>query len=198
MLHKDAGVSDGIHVVQSWEVADAAALAAIVPAASDVGRIARQLDTGKFHILENHSPIVWQELGGSSAIIAFRARRTADIAITSGIYNKVIFPTEDRDTNNNYDPGTGRFTATVATDYHFSWLVRCKGNDVAAALYKNGVMHSGGVYGASFSGVGISGSSDTVFLAIGDYVEVWVYTGGTGTQVIGTTNETYFSGFRIK
>lgn len=66
MLHKDSTINDGIHIVHAWEVADAAALAAIVPGASDVGKIARQLDTGKFYILENESPVTWQELGGGS------------------------------------------------------------------------------------------------------------------------------------
>ena len=64
MLHGNAIPSDGIHVVQSWEVADAAARLALVLVAADVGKVCRQLDTNKFYILENHSPVTWQGLGG--------------------------------------------------------------------------------------------------------------------------------------
>ena len=68
MLHGNAIPSDGIHVVQSWEVTDAAARLAIVPVAADVGKVCRQLDTNKFYILESESPVTWQELGGGGLL----------------------------------------------------------------------------------------------------------------------------------
>jgi len=71
MLHFLAMPSDGIHPVHNWEVADAAALAALTLVATDIGRIAKQLDIGKFFVLEQITPTVrWGRLG----------------------YNKVVFP----------------------------------------------------------------------------------------------------------
>ena len=63
MLHKNFTVADGLHIIQAWEVADATALAALVPVASDVGKVAYQVDTKKFYVLENNTGPVWALLG---------------------------------------------------------------------------------------------------------------------------------------
>lgn len=62
MLHKNVTVTDGNHIIQSWEVADAAALAALAPIASDIGKIAYQVDTAEFWLLKNNTGPVWSTL----------------------------------------------------------------------------------------------------------------------------------------
>jgi len=62
MLHKNAlPNTDDIHVIHNWEVADAAALAALAVSASDVGKVARQLDTDDYYILKNSIP-TWSKI----------------------------------------------------------------------------------------------------------------------------------------
>ena len=69
MLHKNVVVGER-HPVHDWEVADAAALAALVPVEGDVGRIAKQASPLSFHILANHTGPVWHELATTGAIIS--------------------------------------------------------------------------------------------------------------------------------
>lgn len=54
--------SSGIHVIQNWEVASATALAALVPASDDVGKVALLLDTKRFYILRDATGPVWDPL----------------------------------------------------------------------------------------------------------------------------------------
>lgn len=61
MIHQNATVNDGIHIVHAWAPADAAALAAITVAAGDVGKIAFQADTKAFYILIDTTP-TWKPL----------------------------------------------------------------------------------------------------------------------------------------
>jgi hypothetical protein len=56
------GVSSGVHVVQGWEVADAAARLALVVSATDEGRVCRQLDDNSFWVLRTAAPAAWARL----------------------------------------------------------------------------------------------------------------------------------------
>lgn len=58
MLHKDALASD-IHIVHNWAVADAAALAALVPIAGDNGKVAWQQDNNTFYVLADYVAPTW-------------------------------------------------------------------------------------------------------------------------------------------
>jgi hypothetical protein len=69
MLHKDVTVTEGIHILHAWSVADAAALAALVPVAADVGKVARQADTGVFYVLKNNSPVTWIAISASREVL---------------------------------------------------------------------------------------------------------------------------------
>jgi len=51
------------HAVHDWEVADSAALAALVPTSDDIGKIAWQQDDDSFHFLSDDSPVTWVGLG---------------------------------------------------------------------------------------------------------------------------------------
>lgn len=55
-----------VHVAHSLEYANAAArTGAVGLLATDIGRIARQLDNATFWVLQNHSPLTWSELTAS-------------------------------------------------------------------------------------------------------------------------------------
>ena len=58
-LHSALTTTDGIHYIHSWAVADAAALAALAPVAGDIGKVAYQIDTKAFYVLENNTGPVW-------------------------------------------------------------------------------------------------------------------------------------------
>lgn len=68
MLHKDTLLGD-VHSVHFWEVADAAALTALVPVAADVGKIAFQLDTRDYYILANNTGPVWKQINSLGALL---------------------------------------------------------------------------------------------------------------------------------
>ena len=59
MLHKNIPLGD-IHYIHNWEVADAAALAALTPTAADKGKLAWQQDTDVFYFLVDHVGPVWK------------------------------------------------------------------------------------------------------------------------------------------
>lgn len=58
MLHKNIPLGD-IHYIHNWEVANAAALAALTPTAADRGKLVWKLDTNEFFFLANHVGPVW-------------------------------------------------------------------------------------------------------------------------------------------
>jgi hypothetical protein len=62
MLHRDATIGDGIHALQNWEVANAAARNALVLVALDIGKICRQLDTDDYWICANNTGPVWKRI----------------------------------------------------------------------------------------------------------------------------------------
>lgn len=64
MLHRDLSLGEN-HRIHNWEVADATELAALVLAAEDEGKIARQLDTGAFLLLSDWETPVWTNMAGS-------------------------------------------------------------------------------------------------------------------------------------
>ena len=60
VLHKSLAIGD-IHIPYQWSYADSTARGAATGfVASDVGRLARQLDNNSLWMLTNHSPIVWK------------------------------------------------------------------------------------------------------------------------------------------
>ena len=68
-LHKSLAIGD-IHIPYQWSYADSTARGAATGfVASDVGKLARQLDNNSLWMLSNHSPITWRSIaeGGTPA-----------------------------------------------------------------------------------------------------------------------------------
>ncbi len=135
---------------------------------------------------------------------AFSARNTFTQAITNNTFTKILFDTEDYDTNNNF--ASSRFTPTVAGYYLFNVVVGSTGSALVQQLYmmlyKNGSilapalrnMNPSAAY--SSNGAVIVNNSIVVSLnGIGDYIELYLYvyndnitigTGNNGALLTGT------------
>lgn len=61
-LHSALANTAAQHGIHRWTVADAAGLAALVPLAADIGKVARQTDTGQFFVLRNDVGPVWADV----------------------------------------------------------------------------------------------------------------------------------------
>ena len=64
-LHKDLAITE-LHRIQSLEFADATARGAYAATAADVGRVCQQLDTNAFYILQDDSPLTWEQIDGGA------------------------------------------------------------------------------------------------------------------------------------
>jgi hypothetical protein len=124
---------------------------------------------------------------------AFSAYPSSTQSITSGTWTKVLFQTEEWDTNNNFASST--FTPTVAGYYQVNARaeVASNFNQQNIAIYKNGSQNKQGVYGSTnFAGTTISalvycnGSTD--------YLEIYVNLGITQVTTASSIT-TYFQAF---
>lgn len=140
-----------------------------------------------------------------TAAPAFRAYKTGSSqSITTATFTKLTFTATDFNIGNCYDTSTSKFTPTVAGYYN---ITAAFGNEGTASLgrmlvmlYKNG---SGSNYlqdiqwgnGSNVAGQGfVVSGSDLIYLnGTTDYVEAYVYTGGT--SIIAIVNQTRFSAF---
>jgi hypothetical protein len=125
----------------------------------------------------------------------------ADQSISNSTATKVLFVTEDFDTNNNF--ASSRFTPTVAGYYQINSFATSQNSSGVISrtiiyIYKNGTLsrRGGDISGLGF-GVGIS---DVIYLnGSTDYVEIYFYITTTGSPVIGRgENNTFFSGSMVR
>lgn len=139
---------------------------------------------------------------------AFAAYASAVLqTITSGSQQKVLFQTEEYDTNSNY--ANSRFTPTVAGYYQLNAEVRLDGasgtGEMMIILYKNG-----GEYkrGTNQSGTQIASNfwamqvSSVVYAnGTGDYFEIYVQQGSGGNVTVTAVNNpaiTWFNGCMLR
>jgi len=129
---------------------------------------------------------------------AFSAYADTAQTITSGVFTKVTFGTEEFDTNSNF--ASSRFTPTVAGYYQFNANISCKAattlSSVVIAFYKNGSALIVPL-GLSIT-VGeplISSSCLVYFNGSSDYLEVYGRIIGTGTITFGFNDSAITSRF---
>lgn len=140
---------------------------------------------------------------------AFKARKTTDQSLTHGATAKVLYETEDLDTDSAF--ASSRFTVPSGKDgeYFFSWSfdIINTSNQLEAwntYLYKNG--------SSVFETVWNSGSSSNVFRRINhsysciqdavasDYFEIYMYyesTGSTSGSLLQANKSNFFTGFKL-
>ena len=131
----------------------------------------------------------------------FRGYRSAALSTASGTNTAIPFDAETFDTNSNFDIATnkGRYTAPVSGYYSFSGafgIINIAGY-MQISLWVNGSIYSNGgqLYytNANNNFVTFSG---LVYLTAGQYAELYYYTDGVKTVVVGTSN-CHFSGFLV-
>ena len=144
---------------------------------------------------------------------AFHARMSANQTLSNATATKLVFDTEEFDTNSAYDTSTYRFTVPSgkAGKYFiyssitgFSLDVPSDLGTVALQIYKNGTSVSYTVTSPLNAGKGYFFSAYqhlTLSLSVGDYIEIYGYIVVTsGTPTITNSGKTYsnsFGGFKI-
>ena len=83
---------DGLHVIHNFEPANAAALAALAVVAADIGKVARQVDTGDFYLLRSVGPSVWDKLNEVGAGDVSGPASSVDdrLALFDGVTGKLL------------------------------------------------------------------------------------------------------------
>jgi len=136
--------------------------------------------------------------------VAFSARRTSSQSFTSSANTKVQCQTEDYDDGGCYDNATNyRFTAPVNGLYNLTGHVNYRGSGAAVTeaysmLWKNGADWKRGndVNITSGGTRGVTVSASSVYLAAGDYVELYSYGVCASAPAIATYS--FFSGHLIR
>jgi hypothetical protein len=144
----------------------------------------------------------WQTpSGGGGTYPAFSAKPNANLALTVGAFTKILFQTEDFDTNNNF--ASSRFTPTVAGYYLINVAVASTGNTGITELYlgKNGVQDFVTLALTQTSSILTSANGSCLVQMNGttDYLEVYMYANSayTVTSEASVPGQVYFQGFRI-
>jgi hypothetical protein len=139
---------------------------------------------------------------------AFSAYANATLqTITSGSQQKVLFQTEEFDTNSNY--ASSRFTPTVEGYYQLNAEVRLDGatgtGECMIILYKNGSEYkrgwnsSGTQFASNFWAMTVS--SVVYANGTGDYFEIYVQQGSGGSISVTAVNNsaiTWFNGCMLR
>jgi hypothetical protein len=161
-------------------------------------------DTGNLNIAGQYQVSGKQAVNGP----AFSAYANSTLqTITSGSQQKVLFQTEEFDTNNNY--ASSRFTPTVEGYYQLNAEVRLDGvsgtGEMMIILYKNGAEYK---RGTNQSGVQIATNfwamqvSSLVYAnGTGDYFEIYVQQGSGGSVSVTAVNNpaiTWFNGCMLR
>jgi len=133
-------------------------------------------------------------LGNGPAFSAYASAQSS--AITSTVDTKVLFDTENFDTNSNF--ASSRFTPTVAGYYQINATVRFNGTFTAGGLilFKNGA-NAG--YLENGAGNFVTGSSLQYMNGSTDYLEIYVnLTGSSLTVSNNNENTSRLSGVLVR
>ena len=118
---------------------------------------------------------------------AFAAFQSSPTSLSSGAFTKVLFGTEEFDTNNNFTSST--FTPTVAGYYQVNGAVNIDSITglCIATIYKNGSRYKDGAWIPTAAQQTKSLVSSIVFCnGTTDYLEIYGFNGGSTTSTINT------------
>jgi hypothetical protein len=125
---------------------------------------------------------------------AFSAYNSVNQSISGATVTKVLFQTEEFDTNNNYDASNSRFTPTVAGYYQVNAMtVSSSAVNRQCNIYKNG---TGVRLGNNPQSAFWTGVSAMVYMnGTTDYLEIYTYTNVGDTL---TTPNNYFQAVLVR
>jgi hypothetical protein len=135
---------------------------------------------------------------------AFSAYASANQTVSDSTPTKVVFDTEEFDTANCFDSTTNyRFTPNVAGYYQINALVNSSQTaliDYTNWLYKNGSQYKRG-FGIGGTLTKVQAPISTIVYLNGttDYVEVYIFSDGTGNATINADSlNVYFNGCLVR
>ena len=138
---------------------------------------------------------------------AFSARKTSAQSFTQNAFTKVIFNTEEFDTNSNYDTTNGRFTPTVAGYYQINAGVvlqtLIRGTSLVS-IFKNGSEYKRGQHintdlATSTDGITALTTHGLVYCnGTTDYIEIHGYFSSSGVQADVVTPICFFDGCLVR
>ena len=136
------------------------------------------------------TPPVWADAPAVGFTSRVRAYRSDEQSIPNQAWTKVQLNAESYDGLGEFDPTTNfRFTAQTAGYYQVNaavWYIAVDATVIYIAIYKNGSNVAGAATrnpttGGDFSSV----ISDVIYLAAGDYLELYTYHGSTSAKSAG-------------
>ena len=132
---------------------------------------------------------------------AFSAWASGSTTIPNVTNTKILFASEEYDTNNNF--ASSRFTPTVAGYYQINANIYALNTTGVGQLllYKNGVLTFGGCIVPAVSAIGCLPNLSTLVYANGstDYFEIYFYqNSGSSTSNSASQSYTYFQGALIR
>lgn len=137
--------------------------------------------------------------GTGPAFSAYQS--SAQGSITSNAWTKVQFQTEEFDTAGCFDNSTNyRFTPTVAGYYQVNTTVQVVNNTgpLKVSVYKNGSSFKQGGFSTTTSFYAVSVSALIYCNGTTDYLEVYVYSGGTGNTGVAGADVTFFQASMVR
>jgi hypothetical protein len=129
---------------------------------------------------------------------AFSAYQSSPQTLSGATLTKILFQTEEFDTNNNFASST--FTPTVAGYYQVQGKIQTSASYTAGivAIYKNGAVYKYGSYNANATGVASPSMSCLVYCnGSTDYVELYASV-TTGQALDATSAMTWFQGSLVR
>lgn len=129
---------------------------------------------------------------------AFSAYPSSTQTLSSSTITKILFGTEEFDTNNNFANST--FTPTVAGYYQVQGKIQPDASYTAGivAIYKNGSLYKYGSFNANATGVAQPSMSCLVYCnGSTDYIEFYASV-QTGQNISASSTFTWFQGCMIR
>lgn len=129
---------------------------------------------------------------------AFSAYSGAATSIANASFTKVLFDTEEFDTNSNF--ASSRFTPTVAGYYQINAGVGLPYSTAIISIFKNGSEYKRGTQnGSGAYAPGLTVASVVYFNGSTDYVEIYAYQASGSAQNNSSGSQTsYFNGAMVR
>jgi hypothetical protein len=124
---------------------------------------------------------------------------SAQASFTSNVSTKIVFQTEEFDTNNCFDSTTNyRFTPNLEGYYQLNAAIQFNNasSSILISVHKNGSLFKTGTYFSTlFNGPAASVSTLVYLNGTTDYVEIYGATSAGGSTTYATNHQTWFNGF---
>ena len=125
---------------------------------------------------------------------AFSATMSSNQTVTTSTYTKVVFNTEEFDTNSNFASST--FTPTVAGYYQ---VIACIYPATAVTAINCAIFKNGSIFKV-FGGTTVSSSVSSLIYFNGstDYIECYAFLVGATPSILSTSSLSYFNACLVR